>query len=363
MRQAILLIALALAACQPQALAHVTPSAASATHSPGPAAPPGDLIYMQDPNAPRMLEMDWSGKVRGSVSAQGFGIPSPDGSRFFRSTDRIVVEDWRGHTLGALDADASSYGLGTWADDGQHFCGIVFPPGSGPDAGKASLWVGAPGETGRIVAAVGKPGSQPGVAACSLKNNRAIVAGGLSPHWPPGANRYLITAEIQVVNLTTGAIEFERDYPLGNLGGQLETGPRGDWVLVAASPDARYVAENGIFNGTATIREVPTGKSVATLQGSVRGFSSDGTRIVVDVGTGGSAEVQVATWSDQKVVWRRPGVAVTMLARPNSNDIMIGVTSPSGDNSDLIAVDADGNSRIVIRNASVTWPCPCAIGV
>jgi len=310
-----------------------------------------------------MLEMDWSGKVRGSVSAQGFDLPSPDGSRFFRLTDRMVVEDWRGHALGALAADAISYGLGAWADDGQHFCGIVLPLGNGPDAGKASLWVGAPGETGRIVAAVGKPGSQPGVAACSVKNNRAIVTGGLSPHWPPGANRYLITAEIQVVNLTTGAIEFERDYPLGNLGAQRETGPRGDWVLVAASPYGRYVAENGIFNGTATIREVPTGKSVATLQGSVRGFSSDGTRIVVDVGTGGSAEVQVATWSDQKVVWRRPGVAVTMLARPNSNDIMIGVTSPSGYNSDLIAVDADGNSRVVIRNASVTWPCPCAIGV
>lgn len=356
MRRPLLVIALALAACQPQDSAKATPSSS-------PAAPPGDLIYVRDPSAPRMLEMDWSGKVRGSVSAQGFDLPSPDGSRFFRLTDRMVVEDWRGHALGALAADAISYGLGAWADDGQHFCGIVLPLGNGPDAGKASLWVGAPGETGRIVAAVGKPGSQPGVAACSVKNNRAIVTGGLSPHWPPGANRYLITAEIQVVNLTTGAIEFERDYPLGNLGAQRETGPRGDWVLVAASPYGRYVAENGIFNGTATIREVPTGKSVATLQGSVRGFSSDGTRIVVDVGTGGSAEVQVATWSDQKVVWRRPGVAVTMLARPNSNDIMIGVTSPSGYNSDLIAVDADGNSRVVIRNASVTWPCPCAIGV
>ena len=189
-----------------------------------------------------MLEVDWSGKVHGSISAQGFSTPSPDGSRYVRTTDRIMVEDWRGHALGALDADASSYGLGTWADDGQHFCGIVIPGGSGPDAGTASLWIGAPGETGRIVAAVGKPGSQPGVAACSVKNNRAIVASGLFPHWPPGGNRYLITAVIQVVNLTTGAIEFEHDYPLGNLGGQQETGARGDWVLVAVSPDARHVA-------------------------------------------------------------------------------------------------------------------------
>src|SRR5260370_15614605 len=139
-------MALALVACQPQAAAHVSPPASPAAQ---PARPPADLIYVQDPNGPQMLEMDWSGKVRGSVSARGFSTPSADGFRFFRTTDRIVVEDWRGHALGALDTDASSYGLGTWADDGRHFCGIVFPPGSGPDAGTASLWIGAPGETGR----------------------------------------------------------------------------------------------------------------------------------------------------------------------------------------------------------------------
>ena len=317
---------------------------------------------MQDPNGPRMLEMDWSGKVHGSTSAQGFSTPSPDGSRYFRSTDRIMVEDWRGRALGALDADPSSYGLGTWADDGQHFCGIVIPRGSGPDAGTASLWIGAPGETGRIVAAVGKPGSEPGVAACSIKNNRAIVASGLFPHWPPGGTRYLITADIQLVNLTTGAIEFERAYPLGNLGGQAETGTRGDWVLIAASPDGRYVAENNVFNGTAVIREVPSVKAAATLHGSVRGFSWDGSMVVLGTGGARFAEVQVTTWSDQQVVWHGPGVAQTMLARPNSKDILMGVNSPSGDSSSLIAVDGDGHSH-VLGYASVSWPCPCPIGL
>ena len=309
-----------------------------------------------------MLEVDWSGKVHGSVSARGFSTPSPDGSRYLRSIDRSTVEDWRGHALGGLDADASSYGLGSWADDGQHFCGIVLPAGTGPDAGNASLWIGEPGKTGRIVAAVGKPGSQPGVAACSFRNNRALVASGLSPHWPPGATRYLITAEIQVVNLTTGAIEFERGYPLGNLGGQRETGARGDWVLVAASPDARYVAENGVFNGMAVIREVPSGNVVATLHGSVRGFSWDGTRVVLGTGGGRFAEIQVATWSDQIVIWHGSGVAQAMLARPNSRDVLIGVSSPSGDSSSLIAVDGDGHSHI-LGYPSLSWPCPCPVGV
>ena len=363
MRRTVLLIALGLAACQPQASAHISPASSTSSSPDRAAAAPGDLIYVRDLDGPRMLEMDWAGKVHGSVSARGFSTPSADGSRFFRTADRIVVEDWRGHALGVLDADPNSDGLGTWADDGQHFCGISFPPNSGPDTGTGSLWIAAPGEKSRSVGPVGKPGSDPAVAACSIKNNRAIVAGGLFPHWPPGGTRYLITAEIQVVNLTTGAIELEREYPLGNLGGQRESGMRGDWVLVAASPDARYVAENGVFNGTAAIREVPTGKAVATLHGGVRGFNWDGTRVVLDVENGASAEVQVATWSDQKALWHRPGVAQSMLARPNSTDIMIGVSSLSGNDTELIAVDGDGQTHVVLRNAYVSWPCPCPIGI
>jgi len=227
--------------------------------------------------------LEWSGKDRGSVSAQGFSSPSPDGSRFLRTVGAVSAEDWHGHTLGALDLDPHVYGLTMWADDGRHVCGVVVRSGSGPDAGKGSLWIGAPGETGRIIAAVGNPGSQPGVAACSVKNDRAIVASGLFPHWPPGATRHLITAEVQVVKLSTGAIEYAHQYPLGNLGGQREPGMPGDWVLVAASPDGRYLAESGVFNGKTTIREIPSGESLSTFPGSVRGFSSDGLRVVVSL--------------------------------------------------------------------------------
>lgn len=138
MRRSVLLIALALAACQPQASAHVSPSSS-------PAAPPGDLIYVHDPNAPRMLEMDWSGKVRGSVSGRGFMWPSADGSRFV-NTDLMSVEDQDGRSLGRLTPDVYSL---SWADDNQHVCAIVVHPGSSPDTGRPSLWIGAPGETGQ----------------------------------------------------------------------------------------------------------------------------------------------------------------------------------------------------------------------
>jgi hypothetical protein len=67
-----------------------------------------------------MLEMDWSGKVRGSVSAQAFSGPSPDGFRFLRATDHVTVEDWRGHSLGPLAVDPTFYGLPTWAAGDWH---------------------------------------------------------------------------------------------------------------------------------------------------------------------------------------------------------------------------------------------------
>jgi hypothetical protein len=310
-----------------------------------------------------MVEVDWSGKVRGSVSARGFSSPSPDGSKFLRAIDEISAEDWQGHIIGRLDLDTNVYGLSMWADDGRHVCGVVVRQGGGPDSGNGSLWIGAPGETGRIVAAVGKPGSQPGVAACSIKNDYAVVASGLFPHWPPGATRHLITGAVQVVKLSTGTIEFEHQYPLGNLGGQLEAGMPGDWVLVAASPDGRYLAESGVFNGKTTIREIPSGKPLATLQGSVRGFSSDGSRVVVSVWNGSSDyRAELISWADQKTIWLRPVVAQSMLARPGAPDVMIGISGPAGGAPELVVINGGGAATTILRDAMMSWPCPCPAG-
>jgi hypothetical protein len=340
-------IALSLAACQPQALLPVSPSPYSA-------GPPGDLIYVQDLNAPRMLEMDWSGKVRGSVSAQGFSSPSPDGSRFLRATDHLAVENWRGKSLGQLDADLTSYGLSTWADDGQHICGITFPPNSSPDMGTGSLWIAAPGEKARVVGGpVGKPGSDPALVACSIKNNRAIVAGGLTAHWPPGATSYLITGDVEVVNLSTGAIEYAHQYPLGNLGSQRETGTRGEWVLVVASPDGRYLAESGVFNGKTIILEVPTGRELASFPGRAAGFSWDGSRVAASIDAGGTTESRVISWMDQRVIWHGSGIAQSAVARPRSSDLLVGRSSVAGDWYDQVVVREDGTSGVVVMNGRV----------
>ena len=350
MRSLFVLIAISLTACQSQASAHVTTSSS-------PAGAPGDIIYVQDLNAPRMLEMDWSGKVHGSVSAQGFIGASPDGSRFLRTTDHIMVEDWRGHSLGQLAVDPAFYGLPTWADDSRHVCGISVSANTASGSGSTSLWIGASGETPRIVGPVGKAGSDPpGIAACSTKNNRAIVTGTLMPHWPPGGTRYLITSYIQVINLATGTIQYEHQYPLGNLGGQLETGTRGDWVLVAVSPDGRYLAESGVFNGDTIIREVPTGRQLASVPGSVGGFSWDGSRVAVSVSVSGIAESRVITWTDQHVIWRGSGVSQSAVARPGSSDLLVSRSSVAGDWFDQVVVREDGTSSVVVMNGRVWSP-------
>jgi WD40 repeat protein len=336
-----------LAACQPQ-----NPAAARAI----PTNPPGDLLYIQDPGGPRMLQLNWSGKVVGWVSAQGFAGPSPNGSRFLHAGDPVVVEDWRGHLIGQLDVDPNAYGLLAWAEDNIHLCGIVFPTNAGPDSGQGRLWIGAPGEKGRTFGPVGQAGSDPAVTACSIKNNRVVVAGGLMPHWPPGGTRYLITTDIEVVNLTTGAVEYQHQYPVGNLGGQMDVGPRGDWILAATSPDGRYVAESGVFNGTTIVRDLPTGKQMATLPGQVAGFSSDGTRIVTTVESGGSAEARLVSWADYRAVWRASGVAQSTLARPNSPDVLIGMSTAGGSGDELVVVRGDGTSSVIVWNGSVVKP-------
>jgi hypothetical protein len=305
-----------------------------------------------------MLEMDWLGKVHGSVSAQGFSGSSPDGSRFLRVTDHLTVEDWRGHSLGQLAVDPTFYGMPTWADDSRHVCGISFSSNTGPGSGTASLWIGALSEKPRVVGTVGEAGSDPpGVAACSIKNNRAIVSGTLMPHWPPGGTRYLITSFIQVVNLSTGAIEYEHQYPLGNLGGQLiGTGPRGDWVLVAVSPDGGYLAESGVFNDKTIIREVPTGRELASFPGSVAGFSWDGSRVAVSINVGGVTESHVITWADQRLTWRGSGIAQSAVARPGSSDLLVSRSSVAGDWYDQVVVREDGTSSVVVMNGRVWSP-------
>ena len=353
MKRAVCLLVIALTACQPQ------------TAKPGSSAPPAngnmaDRIYVQDPSGSRMLEMDWSGRVLGSVAAAGFAIPSADGSKFLRTGDQPSIEDWRGHIISPFDPGLSDYSLAVWADDNGHLCGVQYSPNGAAGSSKASVWILTPGQTPRVIASVDTAGSAPAVQACSVANNRVVIATGAFPHWPPGGTRYLITTEVTALNLSTGAVEYHHVYPQGNMGGQLEVGPPGNWMLVTASPDGRYLAETAVFSRVTEIRDLTTGRVITTLPGSVIGFSSDGTR-VVDVITGaGLSETGVMTWVDQHLIWQTPGGSTGVLSRPRSSDLVIAVTNAAG-SSDLYALT--GRRAVAIaRHVFMQGMCPCYPG-
>ncbi len=123
-----------------------------------------------------------------------------------------------------------------------------------------------------------------------------------------------------------------------------------------ASPDGRYLAESGVFNGKTTIREVPTGKELASFPGRVCGFSWDGSRVAESVDVGGTTESHVITWMDQRVIWHGSGIAQSGVAKPDSFDLLIGRSSVAGDWYDLVVVRADGTSSVVVMNGRVWSP-------
>lgn len=350
-KRAVCVVAIALAACQSQ----------SSGHDPSPSPATGkyvDRIYVQNSSTNRILELDWSGKIIGAVPAPGFGNPSADGSRFIRGGDQSSIEDWRGERIAGFDAGLSAYGPPSWTDDNTQLCGVQYPANG--DLSKGSVWIMTPGKTPRIVATVDTAGGAPAVEACSVANNRVILAGGASPHWPPGATRYLITTEVTALNLSTGAVEYHHVYPQGNMGGQSEVGPRGDWVLVTPSPDGRYLAESGIFSGKTDIRDISADRVVASLADSAVGFSSDGSRVVVVDNSGGLSEVRALTWADQRVIWRTSGTSAGVVPRPKSTDLAVAVTNAAG--SQEVYVVAGSKANTIAINVFMQWMCPCYPG-
>lgn len=138
------------------------------------------LIYLQDPeNASWYIGFDWSGTPRGTIKlAQAGGIDqSPDGSSF------EIGSPGKGGTGQFLDRLGSPLSQsvpvqnvsGMWADDSTHICGIAL------DQQKFTwtLVTFGPNQPLRNVALVAQDSSlgQTGldVAACSFKNDRAIV--------------------------------------------------------------------------------------------------------------------------------------------------------------------------------------------
>jgi hypothetical protein len=181
---------------------------------------------------------------------------SPDGQFFhlYSYGPGQAILDRLGHPM----AQAVLFGI--WADDNRHVC----------DLSSGQLLIQGPDEPTRHVTAGLKSGTASiQLAACSIKNDRAIALG------YSGA----LVSDLWVIRLSDGHVVSHRTYATSNL------------ASIVASRDATLVAENvpfrthvpGLSGPTSTaVRQVSDWQVLFTLPGQsvARGFSDDDSRVL-----------------------------------------------------------------------------------
>lgn len=338
-------IGLLLGACQSPG----SPTAAS----PGTTSPAGggpDLVWLQGDPTPRLHTLiDWSGQRQGSLLVEGQIFPSPDGRRVMVGASMVL--DSKGSSLGGVGLPGYDIRDSMWADDSRHLCLLALPLNSSPDYVANSLWLVEPGKPARRVATVGEPGALPGLTACSIANDRAVIISDYSAHIPPPqGNRVLITAEVQVIGLSTGSAVYQHDY-------LSDTTPVA--ILATSSADGRFLVENGVLKRDAVIRDLSTGKLLETLPGiDVAGFSWDGARLVERSPSGTDEAVTVVDRLTQQVIWHQAAGGIDYLPRRQSSDLLFSVYGSSMV-STLILVPASGPAVRLPAQGFLVAACPC----
>ncbi|HET9849025.1 MAG TPA: hypothetical protein VFR68_10770, partial [Candidatus Dormibacteraeota bacterium] len=309
------------------------------------APPPGIPVIWYSTSSPwgnsdsvRLVAIDWSGNLVGTLYQAGPVTQSADGSTLSTQDRRYI--DWNGVTIGH---DASTY-PSRFADDGRSICQLAGPTGTNDFSGTLWLFVGPINGSPRRVVLAGQAGARSGptILACSVLNDRAV----LMDSGPGGASA------VNVVSLSSGRLIYQRTYAT-----QFP-------VFVLSSRDGRFLAEqtqNYDAQGQTTaaytiIRRTSDGAGMARLdnRGVVR-FSWDGARVMTGpmyTGSGGN-EIALVEWRTGKVLWRlEPSSgadthpAVFAMAQPNGADMMVArATQPGrGELDQLWLVHSDGTA-------------------
>jgi hypothetical protein len=306
-----------------------------------PGAPPAGVpviwysstIFWQGPSQPgnyRLVAIDWSGKIVGTMYLSQRVHQAPDGS-LLTGQDNTVI-DSGGRVLGPQPL---SYGNIAWAEDSRHYCTV----GDGSSL-STSQWleVGVAGQTPRRVVSLGTPLGRGGFSllACSISNDRALVA-------DQGMNG---NASVRVLALSTGRLIYQHYYT--------ET----QAISAVGSPDGRYFAEvSNMGTGLTIIRRSSDGAIMGRLAPSrVIGFSADGTRLITAPPWGVAAgEVQILDWRAGKVLWRSglpdSNVQLFVLSRPAATELLVGIGRPfgTGDVDGAWLVHGDGSASKIIE--------------
>jgi hypothetical protein len=235
--------------------------------------------------------MTWdglSGKVADLASAgSGADSSNPAGTLFVAFPN---VVDRSGRVVAQLsggpyaDQAVGMYFVGTWADDELHYCQVV-PIFGGTNAVQGTLQLTTPGGTPRNVARVGLQSAQENnlsASACSVLGDRAVVV-----QSRPGSSSNI--DQYWVVQLSSGRVLWTHDLRATDI------------TRVVPSRDGRYVAEVR-STGTTTIYDA-SGAAVGQVNGSVEGFSWDGSIAIVVADSG---QASLVRWSDGTTVWAVP---------------------------------------------------------
>jgi hypothetical protein len=299
------------------------------------------VILFHDPvNFNQIDGITWDGSVEGRLGVYpeaGQGIlPNPDGTLWATTHD---VRNRSGAIVATLAGNTKGF-PGTWADDGQHYCSMASESPFGQPGGKpTTLQVTAVGQAPRNVVQVGVVYEQTSVsvAACSIEKDRAVVV--------QSGGQGMSTAQLWVVQVSTGRIIWTRSYPLD--GSTL--------IDILSSRDGQFVAEVRYIHPAAeagTTIYGPSGAVAGHFSSRVDGFSWDGALAVLgDYG----GPVSVVRWRDGTVVWSGPsGWAV--MPEPGGQRVAIWVRNPDHPQTggfppvDLYVVGPDGQAKKLLTN-------------
>ncbi len=354
---AILLGVLVVAGLMSQRLAHHAPSpvgaptaspAGSPTASPvtdfGPPPAGVPLLYVHDPKHPTwLIGYDWTGQPRGTVKLNDVSNArmAPDGQSFAIGLD-AKGGNWQfldrlGQPVAAPSTLAGAYST-LWADDNQHVCSMTFDQ----QTLDYTLWTALPGEAIKRVMVVAHDLNvgQTGVslAACSFKNDRAIVV----------RTTISYPSEMWIVKLSDGTVIAHNTYASGAL------------ASVIASADGAFTAENsstssgqtGPSAASTVIRRVSDGSVVVSLDPTVAvlGFSGDDSLVLVMrvpwVSAGLPSHLAVVDRSGN-TVWSDDGTATYggFVAMPGGGDFALAYQSPTAqapEPTTIFVVHGDG---------------------
>jgi len=287
--------------------------------------------------------MTWDGKQKGKVDWPAKGATANPWANAFATATDIRARS------GAVVAAGNFYGksfIGTWADDGQHFC-LMVPAGlPGPNGTPAILQIVKPGQAPRSLAQVGRMYEQviTKVFVCSVRKDRALVfqSFGNSP----------AAAQYWMVQLSTGKVLWSHTFAPSSA------------TLVVASPDGEYISETSVAQANlASAIYGADGTMLAQLTGSVDGFCWDGSLAVMNGGTV-SEPVTVIEWRSGNVLWTGPAgdIAPRVEPQPDGSSLAVWVSTPtqltyaSGPHADLYVIASDGHVIAHVRDTTSYLP-------